>query len=174
MSYLVECVAGPSRHAGHAFRQLRTPLTPSSITRPRVSRPLRARIALDLPAKRFQSTSAASPVVFDTVSTAAETSILDPLANLLLASPLPAWVTIIALTLCVRTGITLPVTLWQRRRMLREAQEVRPRMKEINEKLAVVVARESREKGLGYEEYKKNLKARVRGWVVGRWKLDMD
>jgi hypothetical protein len=58
--------------------------------------------------------------------------------------------------------------------MLREAQEVRPRMKEINEKLAVVVARESREKGLGYEEYKKNLKARVRGWVVGRWKLDMD
>jgi hypothetical protein len=34
-------------------------------------------------------------------------------------------------------------------------------MKEINEKLAVVVARESRDKGLGYDEYKKELKARV-------------
>jgi hypothetical protein len=34
-------------------------------------------------------------------------------------------------------------------------------MKEANEKLAVVLARECRSKGLGYEEYKAQLKARV-------------
>lgn len=155
MSYLLDCVAGPSRHAGHLLRAV--PRAPLNCPRP--ARVVRATPAHAAPARRFQSTS--TPIVIDTISTTTESSILDPLVNVLLSSPLPAWATIIALTLCVRTGITLPVTLWQRGRMLTEAREVRPRMKDLNEKLAVSLAKECRSKGLGYEEYKKQLKSRV-------------
>lgn len=158
MSYLLDCVAGPSRHAGHVLRAVsRAPL---KCPRPaRVARTSPAHALGRLPARRYQSTS--TPIVIDTISATTETSIMDPLVNVLLSSPLPAWATIIGLTLCVRTGITLPVTLWQRGRMLTEAREVRPRMKDLNEKLAVSLAKECRSKGLGYEEYKKQLKSRV-------------
>jgi len=157
MSYLLDCVAGPSRHAGHAIRNLsRTPIRPL----PKVTVNRASLFSLNrLPSRRHQSTS--TPVVIDTITTTTEPSFFDPLANLLLSSPLPAWATIIGLTICVRTTVTLPVTLWQRRRMMTEAREVRPRMKEINERLAVAMARECREKGLGYDEYKKQLKAKV-------------
>jgi len=47
-----------------------------------------------------------------------------------------------------------------------EAREVRPRMKVINERLAVALARECRENGLGYEEYKERLKAKVRPYTL--------
>jgi len=157
MSYLLDCVAGPSRHAGHAIRNLsRTPIRPL----PKATVNRASLFSFNrLPSRRHQSTS--TPVVIDTITTTTESSFFDPLANLLLSSPLPAWATIIGLTICVRTTVTLPVTLWQRGRMLTEAREVRPRMKEINERLAVAMARECREKGLGYEEYKKQLKAKV-------------
>ena len=155
MSYLLDCVAGPSRHAGQALRTI----SMAPLKCPRPARLARASPAQYTPARRYQSTS--TPIVIDTISTTTETSILDPLVSVLLSSPLPAWATIIGLTLCVRTGITLPVTLWQRGRMLTEAREVRPRMKELNEKLAVSLAKECRSKGLGYEEYKKQLKSRV-------------
>lgn len=157
MSYLLDCVAGPSRHAGHALRNLsRAPIAPL----PKLRSTRCASVVLrHPPSRRYQSTS--TPIVIDTISTATEPSFLDPLANLLLSSPLPAWATIIGLTICVRTAVTLPVTLWQRGRMMTEAREVRPRMKVINERLAVALARECREKGLGYEEYKEQLKAKV-------------
>ena len=158
MSYLLDCVAGPSRHAGHALRNLsRTPISSRTIARsPIASTP---KHNVNFPSRRYQSTS--TPVVIDTISTTTEPSFFDPLANLLLSSPLPAWATIIGLTICVRTAVTLPVTLWQRGRMMTEAREVRPRMKVINERLAVALARECRENGLGYEEYKERLKAKV-------------
>lgn len=163
MSYLVECVAGPSRRIACRTTSLtqRTPLRPYrfshdhsviSLSRTVGRRPLPS-------SRRYQSTS--TPVVIDTVTTASESSLLDPLANALLSSPLPAWATIIALTLCVRAGITLPVSLWQRRRMMREATEVRPRMKQINEQLAVSVMKDCRARGVDYEGYKKELKSRV-------------
>jgi membrane protein insertase Oxa1/YidC/SpoIIIJ len=156
MSYLLDCVAGPSRHAGHALRNLSRAPVPSRA----VARSTRtSTIGHSGPSRRYQSTS--TPVVIDTITTTTEPSIFDPLANLLLSSPLPAWATIIGLTICVRTAVTLPVTLWQRGRMMTEAREVRPRMKVINERLAVALARECRENGLGYEEYKERLKAKV-------------
>lgn len=153
MSYLVECVAGPSRHAFGRGALRQSSARPVIRGAPRRAGPL---------ARRLQSTSASAPVVVETAGAIAETSVLDPLANLLLSSPLPAWATIIALTLSVRTGITLPVSLWQRRRMLREATEVRPRMKQINEQLAVSVMKDCRSKGISYEGYKKELKTKVR------------
>lgn len=156
MSYLLDCVAGPSRHAGHALRNLsRAPIPSRAVARSTRT----STIGPSGPSRRYQSTS--TPVVIDTISTTTEPSIFDPLANLLLSSPLPAWATIIGLTICVRTAVTLPVTLWQRGRMMTEAREVRPRMKVINKRLAVALARECREKGLGYEEYKERLKAKV-------------
>lgn len=159
MSYLLDCVAGPSRRVSHALRNVPHPPTrPSAVARARVAPP-RLRPNSSSPSRRYQSTS--TPIVIDTISTTTEPSFLDPLANLLLSSPLPAWATIIGLTICVRTAVTLPVTLWQRGRMMTEAREVRPRMKAINERLAVALARECRENGLGYEEYKQKLKAKV-------------
>lgn len=159
MSFLAETVAGPSR-ALVSRSGARKPLglLHRQAARPQLShgRPSRPPTSISL---RLQSTSA--PIVIDSAVATSETSILDPLANALLASPLPAWATIIALTLCVRTGITLPVSLWQRRRMLREATEVRPRMKKINEKLAVSVMKECRAKGIDYEGYKRELKSKV-------------
>jgi membrane protein insertase Oxa1/YidC/SpoIIIJ len=158
MSYLLDCVAGPSRHAGHALRSLaRAPIRPRTV--PRSTTGTALSLSPSFPSRRHQSTS--TPIVIDTISTTTEPSILDPLVNLLLSSPLPAWATIIGLTICVRTSVTLPVTLWQRGRMMTEAREVRPRMKVINERLAVALAKECREQGLGYEEYKKQLKAKV-------------
>lgn len=157
MSYLVECVAGPSRILASRTGP-RLPIRPlrHGAARPTLTQKLRRTTYAP---RRLQSTVA--PIVIDSVATVPETSILDPLANALLSSPLPAWATIIALTLCVRTGITLPVSLWQRRRMLREASEVRPRMKEINEKLAVSVMKDCRARGVDYEGYKKELKSKV-------------
>lgn len=171
MSYLVECVAGPSRQIASRTIATGTGIAYRSTGRiPRFTHdhPLlglrkttgRTPIRPIPNSRRYQSTSA--PVVIDSVTTASESSILDPLANLLLSSPLPAWATIIALTLCVRTGITLPVSLWQRRRMMREATEVRPRMKQINEQLAVSVMKDCRARGVDYEGYKKELKTKVR------------
>lgn len=157
MSYLVECVAGPSRLL--ASRAAPRPVLQNlrhGSARPTLARNPRT---TSYNPRRLQSTVA--PIVIDSVAGVPETSILDPLANALLASPLPAWATIIALTLCVRTGITLPVSLWQRRRMLREASEVRPRMKQINEKLAVSVMKDCRARGVDYEGYKKELKTKV-------------
>jgi hypothetical protein len=153
-----DSIAGPSRHAGRVLGAGSRPFSTYSRSAgvARVS-PLQA--LGRMPARRYQSSS--TPIVIDTIATTTETSLLDPLVHVLLSSPLPAWATIIGLTLCVRTGITLPVTLWQRGRMLTEAREVRPRMREINEKLAVALAKECRSKGVGYEEYKKQLKARV-------------
>ena len=158
MSYLLDCVAGPSRHAGHALRNLsRAPIASRAVARSTRTPTLQQNASL--PSRRYQSTS--TPVVIDTITTTTEPSFFDPLANLLLSSPLPAWATIIGLSICVRTAVTLPVTLWQRGRMMTEAREVRPRMKVINERLAVALARECRENGLGYEEYKERLKAKV-------------
>jgi membrane protein insertase Oxa1/YidC/SpoIIIJ len=159
MSYLLDCVAGPFRHAGHALRNLsRAPIASRAVTRSTRTSPL-GPSHTSFPSRRYQSTS--TPVVIDTIATTTEPSILDPLANLLLSSPLPAWATIVGLTICVRTAVTLPVTLWQRGRMMTEAREVRPRMKVINEQLAVALAKECRANGLGYEEYKEQLKSKV-------------
>lgn len=38
---------------------------------------------------------------------------------------------------------------------------VRPEMERVNARLAVEVAKESRRKGVGYDEYKKELKRQV-------------
>ena len=45
--------------------------------------------------------------------------------------------------------------------MQRMREIVRPEMQRINDRLAVEVARESKRKGLGYDEYKKELKKQV-------------
>ncbi|GFZ43210.1 hypothetical protein JCM24511_00929 [Saitozyma sp. JCM 24511] len=87
---------------------------------------------------------------------------IDSLSSLLLSSPLGCGSTIILLTLLFRTGATLPATLWQRARVHRTRELVVPEMRRINGELAGKVARECRAKGMGYEEYKKELKRQHR------------
>lgn len=87
---------------------------------------------------------------------------LTSFSELLLTHPFPTYTgTIILLTLGVRTVFTLPATIWARHRMQRMREIVRPEMQRINERLAVEVARESKKKGLGYDDYKKELKKQV-------------
>lgn len=88
-------------------------------------------------------------------------SILDPLVSVLLSSPLSAGTTIILLTIVFRSAVTLPATLWQRRRMKRTREIIQPAMKLVNDRLARSLVGESRRKGLSYEEYKKELKRQV-------------
>jgi inner membrane protein COX18 len=102
--------------------------------------------------------SAAPP---DVVDPAASASFFDPMVALLLTSPLPAGLTILLLTFTFRSAITLPATLWQRRRMQRTKEIIRPAMKALNDKLAGVVAKECRAKGMDYEAYKKELKSQA-------------
>lgn len=95
-------------------------------------------------------------------------SLVDTVHSLLLSVPLPAGYTIILLTLLVRTGVTLPVTLWQRARARRTREIIVPEMKRLNDELAGPVARECRKAGMGYEEYKRELKRQVSPVRVGR------
>ena len=83
-------------------------------------------------------------------------------AELLVSYPVISYgTTIVLLTLGFRAGITLPMAIWSRNRMKRIKQIVKPEMRRLNDKLAVEVAKESRQKGLSYDEYRKALKLRV-------------
>lgn len=87
---------------------------------------------------------------------------LTTFSELLLTHPYPTYTsTIILLTIAFRTGFTLPVSIWAQGRMNRMREIVRPEMQRVNARLAVEVAKESRRKGVGYDEYKKELKRQV-------------
>ncbi|KAK6905590.1 hypothetical protein I203_106420 [Kwoniella mangroviensis CBS 8507] len=81
--------------------------------------------------------------------------VIDPLSSLLLEinHPFGYGISIICITLLVRTIFTLPVSLWQRKRALKTKQIVEPELKIINERLAKSIARDYRKAGKGYKEY---------------------
>ncbi len=109
------------------------------------------------------------PSLTDLSSTLLAHPLVDPLTSL------PSYgLTIIALTLFVRTCTTLPATVWARRRAIRFREEVKPEMREANERLAVEVMKECRKAGVGYEGYKNELRKRVGGacGVQGHWEAD--
>lgn len=84
------------------------------------------------------------------------------LTEAILNTPLSSYaLTIVCLTFVLRAGLTLPTTLWQRRRMARVREIIGPEMKRKNDELAPLVARQSRKDGLSYEEYQKRLKKEV-------------
>ncbi len=93
---------------------------------------------------------------------------LTTLSEFLLLHPLPTpsgpsyAITIILVTLLVRTTTTLPTTLWSRARGRRLREEVKPKMEIVNARLAIEVMKECRRAGLGYDTYKVELKKRVR------------
>ena len=150
-------IAGPSRRrfSSHALAAPRLRSTHTSLRSPTRRRPLSP-----YPGANFRRERRG--IATEATSAAASASIFDPLVSALLASPLPSYgLTIIALTLAVRTCVTLPATLWQRKRLDRSRDLVVPEMKRINAVLAPQMARESRKQGLDYEAYKKALKARV-------------
>jgi hypothetical protein len=92
------------------------------------------------------------------------------LADILIAHPIVSYgTTIVLLTLTLRTAITLPMALWSRARLKRIRTIVQPEMKLLNEKLAVEVMKDCRKRGLGYEDYRAELKKQVRferSWLV--------
>lgn len=113
----------------------------------------------------YPSLLAVAPIVAsipsDPINADTPTSFFDPIVSVLLSSPLPAGLTIILLTFFFRSAVTLPATIWQRRRIQKTKEIVRPAMKALNERMAGVVARECRAKGIDYEGYKKELKNQV-------------
>ncbi|WVO13188.1 hypothetical protein L204_100800 [Cryptococcus depauperatus] len=80
---------------------------------------------------------------------------IHPLSDLLISLPHPLGygVSIIVITLVVRTVFTLPVSLWQKRRAKRMQDLVAPQISATNERLARSLADDYRRKGLGYTEY---------------------
>ncbi|WWC58520.1 uncharacterized protein I303_101063 [Kwoniella dejecticola CBS 10117] len=89
--------------------------------------------------------------------------IVHPLSDGLMDIPHP-WgygVSIIFLTLVVRSVFTLPISLWQRKRSLRVKNLVQPELKVINERLAQSVMIDCRKRGVGYEQYTLELRRQV-------------
>ena len=96
------------------------------------------------------------------------TSLLHPLSNLLLDHPIYSYsLTIIILSLILRSAIGIPSLLWQRSRIRRTRQLVEPEMKRMNEELSLRLLVESRKKALwdnkfkAYEFYRIELKKQV-------------
>lgn len=74
----------------------------------------------------------------------------------------PSYATsIVLLTLALRCSITLPMTVWQRKRVKRVQTEVIPRVKEYMEKAKFELRAEFRKAGKDYDEYAKELNKRV-------------
>lgn len=70
-----------------------------------------------------------------------------------LSSSLSYTSVIVLLTLVLRSSITLPVTLWQRRRIQRVALKVIPEVKKWQEQAKYQLRAEFRRAGKNYEEY---------------------
>ncbi|WWD18052.1 hypothetical protein CI109_102499 [Kwoniella shandongensis] len=90
--------------------------------------------------------------------------IVNPLSDLLLHQlphPLGYGTTIILLTLLVRTTITLPISIWQRKRALRAQRLVQPELKAINERLAISLRDEFRKRGASYNQYLTELRRQL-------------
>ena len=104
---------------------------------------------------------AALPLVESTI-----TSSFSPItyvSELLLASPLPSYgLTIIVLALLLRSTITLPVTLWQRRRYARLKELAEPQVQQFNQKIATELVGECRRRGLSHEAYRSMVKEKVK------------
>lgn len=141
------------------------------VARPSSSVPLgsshRPRLALppsSFAAQRAPSRSITVDAAGEAVSEAAAHAFppVQFIADLLLNTPTPSYgLSIIVLTLALRFGITVPLAMWQRKRMRRERELVVPEMKKINDRLAVELVRDARREGLTYEDYRKKLKAEV-------------
>ena len=90
------------------------------------------------------------------------TSLFTPLSQLLLDHPIHSFgLTIILVTLFLRTTISLPAVFWQRNRLKKARQIVEPEMRRLNKDLAPRLAIECRRRGMNYEAYYGELKAQV-------------
>jgi hypothetical protein len=91
------------------------------------------------------------------IQTCSESLLSVPIAS----SSLSYSAAIVLLTLSFRLGITLPVTLWQRRRIKRVAENVVPEVKAWGEKAKLKLRAEFRRADKGYDAYVKELNSRV-------------
>lgn len=65
-------------------------------------------------------------------------------------------------TVLLRSAVTLPITLWQRRRTRRMVQLVAPQWAQLKQTLPISVAKRCRKEGKSYEAYEKELQKEVR------------
>ncbi|WWC86132.1 uncharacterized protein L201_001003 [Kwoniella dendrophila CBS 6074] len=81
--------------------------------------------------------------------------IVNPLSQTLIdiQHPFGYGISIIILTLLVRTTFTLPISIWQRKRILKQKILVEPELKLKNEFIAKNVAKDFRKMGKSYDEY---------------------
>jgi len=104
--------------------------------------------------------AAGLPIVSNTE--ASSNPIISTLSDLLLASPLPSYgLTIILATFFLRAALTLPVTLWQRRRAAFAVREMAPGLKAYNAKVAQELVPISRKKGFTAAQYEAEVVKKV-------------
>lgn len=70
-------------------------------------------------------------------------------------------ISIVLLTVTLRSIVTLPVTLWQRKRTKRMVDHVVPQWQDLKSTLPQMVAKRCRREKKSYEEYEKELKREV-------------
>ncbi|WVQ71029.1 hypothetical protein IAR50_000554 [Cryptococcus sp. DSM 104548] len=144
----------PQRHSLNA-RLLSTAPLASSPTPPQ-----------EAPLDKYDLSSLDPQIPSDFLSEPA-TTIFDPyihpLADAFLAMPHPLGygTSIIAITLLLRTGLTLPLALWQRRRAKKIQDVVIPELKLYNESMAKQLAKEYRSQNLSYSDYTIETKKRM-------------
>ncbi|ODO11798.1 hypothetical protein I350_00582 [Cryptococcus amylolentus CBS 6273] len=120
----------------------------------------------EVPLDNYDLASLDPPIPSDFLSEPATTifdPLIHPLADAFLAIPHPLGygASIIAITLLVRTGLTLPLAIWQRKRAKKIQEVVIPELKRYNDIMAQHLAREYRSKNLSYSEYTIETKKRM-------------
>jgi len=123
------------------------------------------------PIEELTSTAADKIDTLAEQSNEASTSIMEPFIPLIEQLPellhLPPSthsyaISIVILTVILRTAITLPVTLWQRKRIRRMTELVVPKWNSLKVKLPELVAKRCRKQRKSYEEYEVELQKEVR------------
>lgn len=122
-------------------------------------RPRQEASPLDLAEQAVESASSSSSYYSSFLSSASD-------AILALPDHLPLHpsyaTSIILLTLALRCSITLPTTIWQRKRVKRAQTEVIPRVRAYMQEAKYELRAQFRRAGKDYEEYTKELNTRVR------------
>ena len=112
--------------------------------------------------------AASLPIVPIVASTEVSTNpIISTLSDILLASPLPSYgITIVLATFFLRSALTLPVTLWQRRRATTAMKQIAPELKAYNSLVAQELVPIARKKGFSAAQYQAEVVKKVRWYLL--------
>lgn len=86
----------------------------------------------------------------------------EAVTELLVNAPTPSYlVSVFAIAVVLRSCLTVPVQLWQRKRIERLNEVVNPEIKSLNDKIALQVLVHAKREGWSHEQYVAEVKKKV-------------